>query len=676
VIYILKFFFLLITLINSSGSLYGLESNWGISEASKVRLISPLSHNNNKDKIIIGLEYHLEPEWKTYWQSPGDGGFPQELLWNKSTNVSSIDINWPTPSEFEILGIKSIGYLDEVIFPLTVHLIDSQQPTSINLSINYLTCKEICIPGKANLALYIPVGKGTPTNYFFTIEKTLSSLPQQNINLTSFSEFDITTSTDKEITSINLEATTKYFFYNPKLYLHTPFGLPVIEPILDYSLDQSTLNATFYFDRELITKDSFEISALLVDQNHNFLFNTNSNINELDNISYSNKYLFYFTIALLGGLILNVMPCVFPVLSIKLFSVLENQQKTTRISFLITSFGIVTSFILLALIFLIMQQVNMTVAWGMQFQQPYYLLVIAFVLAFFMLNMFGIFEFRTPQLIYFSGLSHNKFIKDFFNGFFATIMATPCSAPFVGTAITVAFTQSSFILISIFFAMGIGMSIPYLVVALFPALVSFLPKPGKWMQYVKYFLGILLLLTLFWIANIILNHFNYYFIIASIFLLIATIFFIIRYSQNFLIILIILLIFLSLPLFNFFKQQKYEIIEEGWQDFFAIQIEDLTSKNNIVFLDITADWCATCQFNKINVLNNKKVIKTFNKHNIVKVRADWTRPNKQIDIFLNKHKRFGIPFNAFFSKNYPRGIILSELLSEKRILEAIKQIKQ
>ena len=131
-----------------------------------------------------------------------------------------------------------------------------------------------------------------------------------------------------------------------------------------------------------------------------------------------------------------------------------------------------------------------------------------------------------------------------------------------------------------------------------------------------------------------------------------------------------------MPLFNFFKQQHYETVGEGWQDFFEIQIEDLISNNDIVFLDITADWCATCQFNKINVLNNKEVIKAFNKNNIIKVRADWTRPNKQIDIFLNKHNRFGIPFNAFFSKNYPRGIILSELLSEKRILEAIKQIKQ
>ena len=176
-IYILQIFFLLITFFNSSGSLYGLESNWGISDTSKVRLISPLSHNNNKDKIILGLEYNLEPEWKTYWQSPGDGGFPQELSWKKSTNISSIDIDWPAPSKFEILGIKSIGYQDEVIFPLIVHLIDPQQPTSFNLSINYLTCKEICIPGNANLYLEIPAGNGIPTKYFFTIAMPSRAIP-------------------------------------------------------------------------------------------------------------------------------------------------------------------------------------------------------------------------------------------------------------------------------------------------------------------------------------------------------------------------------------------------------------------------------------------------------------------------------------------------------------------
>ena len=133
-IYITQLFFLLITFTSFTAPLYGLESSWGISEASKVRLISPLSHNNNKDKIILGLEYNLEPEWKTYWKSPGGGGFPQELSWNKSTNVSSIDIDWPIPSEFEILGIKSIGYQEKVIFPLTVHLIDPYQPTSISLT--------------------------------------------------------------------------------------------------------------------------------------------------------------------------------------------------------------------------------------------------------------------------------------------------------------------------------------------------------------------------------------------------------------------------------------------------------------------------------------------------------------------------------------------------------------
>ena len=136
-----------------------------------------------------------------------------------------------------------------------------------------------------------------------------------------------------------------------------------------------------------------------------------------------------------------------------------------------------------------------------------------------------------------------------------------------------------------------------------------------------------------------------------------------------------MIIFFILPNFSYFKFDQ-KIQELDWIDLTTVELNEYIHSNSIVFVDISADWCATCQFNKINVLNNKKVIKTFNKNKIIKVRADWTRPNKQVDIFLNKHNRFGVPFNAFFSKNYPRGIILSELLSEKKILEAIKQIKQ
>ena len=146
-------------------------------------------------------------------------------------------------------------------------------------------------------------------------------------------------------------------------------------------------------------------------------------------------------------------------------------------------------------------------------------------------------------------------------------------------------------------------------------------------------------------------------------------------QKNIVIIIVLFMIFSSSSL-KFFKQNIIIDNEKDWLNFFEVDVDKFINNNQLVFLDITADWCATCQFNKLNVLNSERVIQLFKDNKVFLLRADWTRPNKQIDIFLNKHNRFGIPFNAFFSKNYPRGIILSELLSEKRILEVIKQIKQ
>ena len=664
----------------SSFSIYGLESPWGESDASKVRIISPITHINNQNQIVVGLEYKMNPGWKTYWQSPGDAGFPQEISWKGSRNIESIITEWPTPKEFEILGLKSLGYENEVIFPLKINLIDPQEQTLIDLSINYLVCKEICVPGNAKLNLIILPGKAKTTEHFYKIEKTLSLLPKKDINLTTFSNFNVDVSSDTKKTLIYVEASTNLFFDNPELYLHTPFGLPVIKPILEYSYDLKKFKAYYYFNKDLIGLNSFDLSVLLVDKNQSFLAQSiefNEIINKIP--TSKNNFLFIILVAFLGGVILNIMPCVFPVLSIKLLTVLNSQNKSIRISFLITALGIITSFILLALIFFTLQKLNIAISWGMQFQQPYFLIFISFVLSIFMINMFGIFEFQAPQIATISKknlINKNKFFIDFLNGFFATLMATPCSAPFVGTAITAAFTQSALLMFNIFFAMGIGMSTPYLIVSLFPFLVSFFPKPGKWMLYVKYLLGLLLLLTLIWLSNILLNYYNFYFISAALSFLFISIFFLKKYSKKILIISILLISYFILSQFNFFEQKEIQKINKDWRNFFDSDIEKLIENNNIVFLDITADWCANCQFNKINVLNNSNITEIFKKNKVVKVRADWTKPNNKIDEFLHQHNRFGIPFNAFFSKNYPNGIILSELLSKKDILESLNKIKE
>ena len=210
------------------------------------------------------------------------------------------------------------------------------------------------------------------------------------------------------------------------------------------------------------------------------------------------------------------MPCVFPVLSIKLLSVLNNQATNIRMSFIYTALGIVTSFLILALFFFTLKQMEISISWGMQFQEQYFLIFILMVLSLFCLNTLGIFEIELPVFLRNSKIFNtgNNFIsKNFFNGFFATLMATPCTAPFVGTAITIAFTQDPLILFLIFFFMGLGMSMPYIIVSIFPRTIFILPKSGKWTNYTKYFLSLLLIATIIWVLNILLSFYNELFII-------------------------------------------------------------------------------------------------------------------------------------------------------------------
>ena len=203
----------------------------------------------------------MDPGWKTYWKSPGDAGFAQEISWENSSNIKNLEIKWPTPIEFEILGLKSIGYKDKVIFPLIIDLIDPNKKTQINISTNYLVCKDICLPGKGNLQLDIPSGKAISSKYFFDLEKSISKLPQKNINLEAISNIDIVTNKNNEFIIVNVEASTELIFNNPKIYLHTSYGLPFIEPIFEYSLDYKTLKASFYFNKELINSQFMDISV-------------------------------------------------------------------------------------------------------------------------------------------------------------------------------------------------------------------------------------------------------------------------------------------------------------------------------------------------------------------------------------------------------------------------------
>ena len=674
---IIKFLISIILFTFYFNTSFALSSEWAVGETSKLRLISPYSQNSSKN-ITIGLEYQMQPGWKTYWKSPGDGGFAQNISWENSSNISDVKILWPTPIKFEILGLTSLGYQDNVTFPLEIEIENEFQDINLDLHVNYLICKEICIPGDARIFLDIPAGEKKINDNYFDVEQALSKLPEKDFSRTYLKNINANVLEGENLSTIRLQIESEKIFFNPEIFLHTPFGLPVVQHTISYSANNKLITAEFDFNKKLISEDSFPLEVVLKDVNHNFEHLLSAQITKDISNSKMNTFIFYILISLLAGLILNVMPCVFPILSIKLMSVFTVDQGTARVSFLTVALGIVSSFFLLGVCFLVLQYFNFSIAWGMQFQKPYFLIFITLIIFLFMMNMFGQFQINLPQNfsnIAFAGLGNKSFFKDFFNGFFATLMATPCSAPFVGTAITAAFTQNYIIGMSIFLFMGIGMASPYLLIALFPKLVNFLPKPGIWMIYVKYFLGLLLLATVVWLSNILLNFFNIYFLVISLFVLLV-----ITYRRKFplfkntITIASIIFIFFSTSL-QIFQQHSSSAEEKDWVSFFTVDIDQLVAQDKIIFLDITADWCATCQFNKINVLNSDNIIKQFKENNITLIRADWTKPNERVNLFLEKYDRFGIPFNAFFSKKFPDGILLSELLSEKEIVNAINKIK-
>ena len=630
----INIYLFLIILILPFKNLNALESEWSYGAESEVRLISPYTHNNNLNEIVLGLEYKLNNGWKTYWKSPGEGGFSQLINWESSTNISNLDILWPIPEYFEILGFISVGYTKEIIFPLKLKIKDINKKTSIVLDLNYLTCKDICIPGNANLELTIPPGYGSQTSNYFKIQKSLSLIPRKIIKNSSLLSIDTNAFEDKENISIILSASSNTIIKNPKFFLHTEFGLPVVKPKLQFSSKNKNIQAKFDFDKNNFTKKEFDLNITFQNDKNAFQFDTKVQVKKFSQIPLlNNSFIYVLIISLIGGIILNAMPCVFPVLSIKILSILKNinNEITIRKSFLITSLGIITSFTILALTLILLRFIGVNIVWGMQFQQPIFLIIIAIILLVFSLNLFGLFEFKVPQFVNnksIQSLNNNSFTNDFFNGFFATILATPCTAPFVGTAITAAFTQSSFIMLGIFIFMGIGMSSPYLIISIFPKIIKFFPKPGKWMQSIKFFLGILLFGTFIWIISILFNHLN---LLSS------------KLTQE----------------------------DNDWLTLESINLNEITKNNSIVFVDITADWCATCQFNKINVINSKKIKEKFKKFDVIKIRGDWTKSNKKIEDYLKNFNKFGIPLNVIYTDNGKNFYILSELLTEKEIIEYI-----
>lgn len=397
-------------------------------------------------------------------------------------------------------------------------------------------------------------------------------------------------------------------------------------------------------------------------------------------------------IALLGGFILNFMPCVLPVLSLKVMSLVKQSKKAcsshAKQSFVITGAGIIASFLLLALITVILKKSGAAFGWGIHFQNPHFLLFVFLVLLAFSASLLGIFEIDLPSgagtwLISHEGKGR---VKDFLSGVFATLLATPCSAPFVGTALSFALARRTEEIFLVFFFLGLGFSLPYFLLASLPRRFIVLPKPGVWMIWVQRGLGVVLALTALWIGWILSFHLSFWTLALSTLValfgislfwikhhnhptlnawLYATPLFILAWSFSW-----ILQAPESEPVDKFSQASPTLDI---WQPFEPDAIPALVNQGKIVFVDATAEWCVTCAVNKSLVLNNPQITSLLSKPEVFAMRADWTKQDPKVTSFLQEHERYGIPFNIVFGPERPNGIPLPEVLSISSVQNALKE---
>jgi suppressor for copper-sensitivity B len=671
----------------------------GIAPAEvEVRLISGATGTQSPSPLPLGLEITLAPHWKTYWRTAGTAGYAASINWEGSQNLKSAQILWPAPTRFAFAGLESYGYSYFIILPIDATPQDPSQPMSLKAEVNMMACAEQCIPFTFNFALDIPAGPALASPLAPLIESARAKVPSLQ---TESSTIKITKATPTPEGDLLIHTHSPQGLMAPDIFVESENGSLFAAPVLEDK-------AAGIYRAKLLTPDnklptSTQITLTLVDGvqaiTHTLpvTSSTSALIATAATHQASTPYLTMLAIAFVGGLILNLMPCVLPVLSLKILSVMNHagaKPQHMRKAMLASALGIITSFLILAGLAIALKSAGAMVGWGVQFQQPYFLIGMMLLLTLFAASLWGLLNIPLPRFLADavtdrlpqSGESDHTILGNFITGMFATLLATPCSAPFVGTAIGFALAGSSLTLLLIALCMGLGMSAPFLLLAARPQLGRFIPKPGRWMLALKAVLGIALLGTAFWLGQI-LSHIwplkEAATASGAIFVLLAILWIRASIQRPVLIIYglgMIVLMAVALQLLDSLSAQAPTSSTEQtttlpWTDFDEQAIPALVADGKTVLVDVTADWCLTCAANEKLVLNSSDGRALLMQPDMVLMRADWTAPNPAIADYLKRHGRYGIPFNILYGPSQRDGLVLSEILTIDALQEGIKSVK-
>ena len=660
----------------------------------EVRLVSAVSAMGNLQELPLGLEFRLAPGWKIYWRTPGEAGLPPTLDLQMANGAPlQSQIEWPVPKRFNAFGFDNFGYADAVILPVAVRGYDRGAALQIRGQIEALVCSDICVPLAGALRLDLADGPAEPSSMAMVIAQFAAKVPRIN----ALSPIKIATAWQSgSQLKIGFAATSQPV---TEIFVEGPAGIAFKQPVfanniavIDVEGDLKTPLAGQTVDLTVIAGDDFTTQSIIVAKDAPLAGSFAAGKPMPTDAGAMAQFWTVIGFAFLGGLILNLMPCVLPVLAIKLAAIIEASGQSrgfVRLRFGAGAMGILSSFAILAAGLAALRLAGGQIGWGIQFQSPVFLAIMLLVLGLFTLNMLDRFFLPIPAFLQASfrgdgqntnGQNTNQQARpailfgDFMAGMLATLLATPCSAPFVGSAVTVALTGDMAQLFAVFMAMGAGLAAPWGLVVLFPALVGFLPRPGHWMVWLKRGLAGLLISTMIWLGWLLQTIQGG----PAALLLLGLIGFVllaILCRQKIGILLAGAGLFAGLaflPAPAIVAPQANGLVWQVWSNDASAAAR---AEGKLVFVDVTADWCITCKANKALVLETAPIAPMLaalvDDGKLVMLKADWTRPDPRIAAFLASHDRFGIPFNIIYGPKAPEGVLLGELLRADMVENAL-----
>jgi DsbC/DsbD-like thiol-disulfide interchange protein/cytochrome c biogenesis protein CcdA len=642
----------------------------------------------------VGLHFNLDKGWHVYWVNAGDSGEPPRIKWTLPEGITAGPMQFPAPRRLPLGPLMDFGYEDEVLFPITLtagSALKAPSTAPLSAHVDWLVCREVCIPGKADLALPLPVtaqkGPVDPTRQAL-FDHFRSRLPQP-LPSSAKAVFG-STPTGFALALTGHPAGNAEFFPldQSQIVNAAPQPVQAVDGGIEIALKK---------DENLHTRPEQLNGVLLLGDGT--AYEIHAPPGPLPNVIAAGSsggllnLLRFCSLAFVGGLILNLMPCVFPVLFIKGLSLVEasrHHHSKVRAHGLVYALGIVLSFWAVVALLLGLKAGGRQLGWGFQFQSPGFIAVMALLLFFLGLSLAGMFEIGLTVTNTGSSLAaRNGYAGSFFTGVLAMVVATPCTAPFMGAAIGFALAQSAAASFAVFTALALGLAAPYVLLTFYPAWMRHLPRPGAWMEVLKQATAVPIFATVIWLVWLFASSAGVDALTALLaaLLLLAIAGWILgrwparRMPSVFAMTVIVLAV--ATPLYALWKFPAADTnsarvgatgSQAGWEPYNRAAIEGYRAQGRPVFVDFTARWCLSCQVNERAVLNRGDVRRRLRDSGIVLVRADWTKHDENIASALTELGRSGVPTYVFYRPGQP-ALVLPEVLTPGLVLDALDQLQ-